>query len=83
MFSTKIQNKNEMTPEKMQEIKEKLSVNAIKRIADISGYSINTVYDVLKGRFNNLKVLSAIVEVYEEEMALMKELEERIEKAGS
>jgi predicted transcriptional regulator len=72
-----------MTPEKLQEIKDKLSVKAVRRIADKSGYSLNTVYDVLKGRFNNLKVLSAIVEVYEEEMALLKELEERIEKAES
>lgn len=55
---------------KLQQIKLKLSKHAIKEISKRSGCHVQTVYDVFKGKSNNMKILAAIVQVYEEEQAV-------------
>lgn len=69
--------------EKLKFIKESLRYGSLKRISEATGYSKQTVHNVLNGKHRNSKVVEACINELQAQKNIATELTTKIDQLGA
>ncbi len=77
--------KNEIKPIKLTKNQENLKLflhyGDVKQLAEITNYSISTVYQALRGKIHKIEVWNALAEIVRKRRTAEKQLEDSIKNA--